>query len=216
MSSSSSDSDEQPLSPIRLFGRQRSLHQILGGGKVADILLWENKKLSATILIGVTIIWLLFEVVEYNFITLLCHISIIMMLIMFIWSTGAGLVDWNPPDLHAITVPEATFRWLFAKINWILLNLYDISSGKDIKTFFLAITFLWMLSIIGSSFSSLNFLYIGFLSLATLPALYERHQNEVDHLASQGKREMKKLYKKFDSKILSKIPRGPVKQKKGY
>ncbi|KAL3501772.1 hypothetical protein ACH5RR_036221 [Cinchona calisaya] len=216
MYTSSSDSDEQPLSPKRLFGRERPLHQILGGGKVADILLWKNKNLSAAILIVFTLIWFLFEVVEYNFITLLCHIAIIIMLIMFIWSTGAGFVDWSPPDFHAITVSEATFRWLFAKINWLLMKFYDISSGKDLTTFFLAITFLWILSVIGTSFSSMNLLYIGFLSSATLPALYERYQCEVDHLLSQGNRDVKKLYKKFDSQILNKIPRGPVKEKKRF
>ncbi|KAE8676130.1 Detected protein of unknown function [Hibiscus syriacus] len=49
---------------------------ILGGGKVADVLLWRNPKVSTALLLGVTTTWFLFEVVEYNFVTLLCHISI--------------------------------------------------------------------------------------------------------------------------------------------
>lgn len=57
---------------------------------------------------------------------------------------------------------------------------------------------------------------IGFMCLATLPALYERYQNEVDYLVSQGNQDMKKLYKKFDTEVLNKIPRGPVKQRKKY
>ncbi|CAI9096137.1 OLC1v1032218C2 [Oldenlandia corymbosa var. corymbosa] len=136
--SSYSESDEEPSIPKRLFGRQRNMHQILGGGKVADILMWENKNLSAAILIGVTVIWFLFEVAEYNFITLLCHTSIMVMIIMFLWSTLAAFFDWsNPPDFRDITIPEEKFRWLFGKVNWWLLKLYDISSGKDFRTFFL-------------------------------------------------------------------------------
>lgn len=48
----------------------------------------------------------------------------------------------------------------------------------------------------------------------TLPALYERYQNDVDYLASKGNRDIKKLYRKIDTKFLNKIPRGPVKENK--
>ncbi|CAA0809038.1 Reticulon-like protein B9 [Striga hermonthica] len=163
MSKFSSDSDDYTPTSTRRFFRtdQKPLHAILGGGKAADILLWKNPKLSAAILIGSTVIWSLFEVGEYNFITLICHISIIAMLVLFIWSSGAGIVDWNPPDVRAITIPESTVRWLLAEINKLLLKFYQISSGKDLKTFFLAIAFLWILSGVGNLFTSLNLLYIG-------------------------------------------------------
>ncbi|XP_051145698.1 reticulon-like protein B14 [Andrographis paniculata] len=212
----SSDSDEALPPTKRLFGREKPLHHLLGGGKVADVLLWRNKNLSAAILVGFTAIWFLFEVAEYNFVTLMCHISMIAMLVLFVWSTGAGLIDWNPPDPRAITVPESTFRWLFAKINRLVVKFYDVSSGKDLRTFFLAITFLWILSGIGNYTSSLNLLYTGFLCMITLPVLYERYEAEVDYLASKGNRDVKKLYRKFDSKFLNKIPRGPVKEKKRF
>ncbi|PIN02218.1 Reticulon [Handroanthus impetiginosus] len=215
----SSDSDDSPPSSggqRRFFGSEKPLHAILGGGIAADILLWRNKKLSAAILIGATVIWFLFEVVEYNFITLLCHVSMAMMLVLFSWSTGAGLMDRNPPDLQAFMIPESTFRWLFAKINETLLKFYYVSSGKDLKTFVLAIGLLWILSAIGDSFSSLNLLYIGFVCLTTLPALYEKYHNEVDYIASRGIRDMKKVYNAIDSKFLNKIPRGPVREKKTF
>ncbi|KAK4358359.1 hypothetical protein RND71_023969 [Anisodus tanguticus] len=216
----SSDSDDRRPSssaPTRRFlAHDRPMHTILGGGKAADLLLWRDKSLTAAILIGFTVIWSLFEVMEYNFVTLLCHISMSMMLILFIWSVGAGLVDWNPPDFRAIMISDSTFRWLCGKLNYMLVKFYEISSGKDFRTFFLAITFLWILSIIGNYFSSLNLLYLGFVCLATLPALYERYEHEVDYLVSQGNQDMKKLYNKFDTEILNKIPRGPVKQKKKF
>jgi hypothetical protein len=52
---------------------------------------------------------------------------------------------------------------------------------------------------------------IGFL---TLPALYEQYEHEVDHLAYKGKEDLKRLFAKVDTKVLHKIPRGPVKEKK--
>ncbi|CAH1414722.1 unnamed protein product [Lactuca virosa] len=38
----------------KLFGRQKPIHHILGGGKSADVLLWRNKKISAGVLCGAT------------------------------------------------------------------------------------------------------------------------------------------------------------------
>ena len=60
----------------------------------ADLLLWKNKNVSAGVLLGMTVIWFLFEGVEYNFITLLCHITITTMLVLFIWSIVADILKW--------------------------------------------------------------------------------------------------------------------------
>ncbi|XP_062145443.1 reticulon-like protein B14 [Alnus glutinosa] len=214
MSRYSAYSDHQGQSHGRLFGRERSLHDILGGGKVADILLWKNNKLSAAVLAGFTIIWLLFEVAEYHFVTLLCHLLIITMLIIFIWFKAAGLTERSPPSIQEIRLSESTCRHLLAKVNWFLFKFYEISSGKDLTHFFLAVACLWLLSVVGTYFSSLSLSYIVFLGIQTLPVLYERYEKEVDYLATRGNQDVKKWYRKFDSNVLTKIPRGPVKERK--
>ncbi|GMP33007.1 hypothetical protein CsSME_00006516 [Camellia sinensis var. sinensis] len=103
MSSSSSDSDDGRIRVGKPIGRHRTthhigggknIHHILGGGKVADVLLWKDKKVSAAILMGISIIWFLFEVVEYNFLTLLCHLIISTILIIFIWNKVADIFQW--------------------------------------------------------------------------------------------------------------------------
>ncbi|OVA08138.1 Reticulon [Macleaya cordata] len=139
----SSDSEQQPSSTMRLFGRQRPLHAVLGGGRVADVLLWRNKSVSAAILIGATVIWFLFEVIQYNFLTLLCHISIISMLIVFIWSNGAALFDRSPPKIPEIILSESAFKQVslvfHTKLNRFFSTLNDIACGKDLTVFILMI-----------------------------------------------------------------------------
>ncbi|KAI7738896.1 hypothetical protein M8C21_002059 [Ambrosia artemisiifolia] len=184
---SSSDLDESndhKSQGGRWFGRDRSLHSALGGGQVADILLWRNKSLSAAILLGFTMIWLLFEVLE------------------------------DLPDIHEITIQESAFKWLYRKLNLFLLRFYEISSGENFLEFFLVIGALWMISVIGNHFSSLNLLFFCVICLGTLPALYEEYEKEIDHLISKGKKDAKKMLKKFDAEVLRKIPRGHVKEKK--
>ncbi|XP_073004385.1 reticulon-like protein B9 [Typha latifolia] len=198
--------------------RERSLRELLGGGRVADILLWKNKNLSAGILVAATLAWFLFEVVEYHFLTLLCHVSITAMLVVFIWSNGAPLIDRDPPKISEVIVSEAKIKEVAKAFNGRLSKFvslfYKIACGKDLKLFLLAIGSLWILSVLGSYCSFISLLYLGFLCLHTLPALYKHYETEVDHLANKSSQDLKKFYKKLDSKVLDKIPRAPGKDKK--
>ncbi|KAH9722869.1 reticulon-like protein B9 [Citrus sinensis] len=198
---SSSESDNEPSRPSRttprprpprLLGSQRPIHDILGGGKVADVLLWKNITVSASLLIGMTVIWFLFEVVEYNFVTLLCHISITSMLALFIWSKGAEFFNWKPPQIPEVILRESTFR--------------EVASTLRV------IAILYIFSVIGTYFSFLNLLYLGFICILTVPFLYDRYDEHVDYIADREFRRMKKMFRRFNSQFLNKIPRGPVKE----
>lgn len=48
--------------------------------------------------------------------------------------------------------------------------------------------------------------------METLPFLYERYEEDVDHLAGEVYHQVKKMYQMFDSKVLNKIPRVPAKE----
>ncbi|GAB2280034.1 hypothetical protein Dimus_014672 [Dionaea muscipula] len=211
----SSDSDnDRPTQPLKLFTRQRPLYEIFGGRRVADLLLWRDKSLSGSILVGFTITWFLFEIAEFHLITLLCYIMMTLILVMFLWNYGSNLINRRPPSINDIQVSESTVRYIFSKLNWFIAVVYKISSGEDLPRFVVTLASLWILSIIGSFSSALNLLYISFLCLFTIPVMYERYEEEVEYFASQGSRGIRRLYRKLDSQFLSKIPRGPVKDKK--
>lgn len=59
----------------------------------ADVLLWRNKKISASVLGGATVVWVLFEWLNYNFITLLCFAVVVVMVAQFVWSNASGLLN---------------------------------------------------------------------------------------------------------------------------
>ncbi|KAA8542738.1 hypothetical protein F0562_023890 [Nyssa sinensis] len=211
-------SEEDTGSYPKLFGRERPIRDILGGGKVADVLLWKDKRVSAAFLFGISVIWFLFEVVKYNLVTLLSLIFLTTMLVIFIWCTTAQIFKWDAPRIPKIIIEESTFREaasiIHAKFNQFLSELLYIACGNDPKLFILAIASLCILSVIGTYTSSLNILFFGLLCLGTLPFLYERFENQVDYYAGRLNRGMRKMYKKFDSNVLAKIPRGPLKPKK--
>ncbi|KAH7511370.1 hypothetical protein ACOSP7_000912 [Xanthoceras sorbifolium] len=228
-SSSSSDSEDsdskKPVSPssvkakiFRLFGRERPVHQVLGGGKPADVFLWRNKKISAGVLGGATAIWVLFELIEYHLLTLVCHISIVALAVLFLWSNAHTFINKTPPSIPEVHLPEEPFLQvasaLTIEINRALAVLRSIASGRDLKKFLIVIAALWVLSIVGSWCNFLTLFYIAFVLLHTIPVIYNKYEDKIDPIAEKATIEIKKQYAVFDAKVLSKIPKGPLKAKK--
>ncbi|KAL2468987.1 Reticulon-like protein B5 [Forsythia ovata] len=226
-SSSSSDSDTEKKTAssssvkakiYRLFGREKPVHKVFGGGKPADIFLWRNKKISAAVLGGATAAWVLFELLEYHLLTLVCHISILALAILFLWSNVTTFVNKRPPHIPEVHLPEDPFLQvasaLRVEINRALSVLREIASGRNLKKFLMVVAGLWVLSIVGSWCNFLTLFYILFVLLHTVPVLYEKYEDKVDAFTEKAMIEIKKQYAVFDAKVLSKIPRGPLKNKK--
>ncbi|PIA34307.1 hypothetical protein AQUCO_03800119v1 [Aquilegia coerulea] len=139
-SSSSSPSPSTVKSAInRLFGRQKPVHKVFGGGKPADVFLWRNKKISAGVLGGATAIWVLFELLEYHLLTLVCHCLILVLALSFLWSNAATFVNKSPPQIPNLCLPEKQVvevaSALSKEINCAISVLRDVASGRDVKTF---------------------------------------------------------------------------------
>ncbi|KAK8584187.1 hypothetical protein V6N13_109579 [Hibiscus sabdariffa] len=224
-SSSSSDSDDDKPSEssmkakvFRLFGREKPVHHVLGGGKQADIFLWRNKKVSAGALSVATVIWVLFELFEYHLLTLVCHLLILALALLFLWSNASTFIHKSPPRIPDVQIPKDPIlefaQALRLEINRALALLREIASGRDLKKFLSVIAALWVLSIVGNWCNFLTLLYIVFILLHTVPVLYEKYEDKVDPFAEKAWHEIKKQYAVFDAKVLSKIPRGPLKEKK--
>ncbi|XP_038876010.1 reticulon-like protein B2 [Benincasa hispida] len=223
-SSSDSDDDKGDTSAsfkskiYRLFGRERPVHKVFGGGKPADIFLWRDKKVSGGVLGGATVAWILFELLEYHFLTLICHILMAALAVVFLWSNASFFINKSLPHIPQVHIPEEPVKEIASalrvEINRAIAVLRDIASGRDLKSFLYAIAGLWVLSVVGSWFNFLTLLYIGVILLFTVPVFYEKYDDKVDTFAEKAMAEIKKQYVVFDAKVLSKIPRGPLKDKK--
>ncbi|KAL5757193.1 hypothetical protein ACOSQ2_021939 [Xanthoceras sorbifolium] len=194
----------------RLFGRERPLHIVLGGGNTANILLWRNKQISGGIFAGGTIIWLLFECIGYHLITLVCHSLILSLSGLFLWSNLAAFSNLSPPEFPEIKLPEDMFLkialMLRNEFNWACKTFKEIAFGQDIKKFLLVALVLWIVSIVGNWFNFLTLLYFLFVIVLTLPALYERNEDMVDIYGAKALVELKKHYKVVDEMVLQKLP----------
>ncbi|KAI4315483.1 hypothetical protein L6164_028284 [Bauhinia variegata] len=212
-SSSSSDSDNEKSSPspstkskiFRIFGREKPVHKVLGGGKPADVFLWRNKKISVSVLGVATGIWVLFELIEYHLLTLVCHLLILALAVLFLWSNASTFINKSPPRIPEVYIPEEPVLQfasaLRIEINRVFAILRDIASGRDLKTFLSVIAALWVFSIIGSWCNFLTLFYIAFVLLHTVPVLYEKYEVQLDSFAEKATIEIKKQYAVFDAKL---------------
>ncbi|RDX75001.1 Reticulon-like protein B8, partial [Mucuna pruriens] len=209
----------------RLFGRQKPVHHLLGA---ADVLLWRNKKISASVLSAATAIWVLFEWLNYNFLTLLFFVLALVMLGQFLWTNASGLFsssnmlcslgDRKQSKVPRFVLPDNFFvniaTTVGAEVNMGLRFLQDVACEGNLKQFLLVVVSLWAGAVIGSWCNFLTVMYIGFVAAHTLPVLYERYEDQVDTFVYKVFDQMQNNYQKLDSGLLSKIPKGKLKGKK--
>ncbi|KAL7264128.1 hypothetical protein ACSBR1_002141 [Camellia fascicularis] len=197
----------------RLFGRQKSVHVVLGGGKSADIILWRNKQISAGMLASATVIWLLFEWIEYHLLTFVCHSLIFSLAMLFLFSNLSSFANNSPLKFPEFEMPEDLLvriaLLLRDQLNLAIATFREVALGKDLKKFLYITVGLWVTSVVSSWFDFLTLLYIMFVLLQTIPFLYEMQEDQVDTYAEKAMVEIKKQYAVLDGKVIQKIPKLP-------
>ncbi|XP_042380026.1 reticulon-like protein B2 [Zingiber officinale] len=136
----------------------------------------------------------------------------------------SGLSDASPdpsaswPHIPVVSIPEdLTVKIALSlkyEINRSLAVLREIALGRDLKKFLAVIAGLWVISIVGNCTNFLTFFYIVFITLHTVPFLYDKHEDQVDAFGEKAAAKFKKHYAVVHAKYLSKIPKGPLKDKK--
>jgi hypothetical protein len=202
----------------RFLTKDKTVHQLLGGGRAADSALWRDKYLSGGVLGGSTLVWFLLEKSGYTFVTLLCNILMFVVVILFVWSNVAALLHRAGPPVPELSLSEdfvlSTANALRIELNKALAIARDVSLGKDFKLFLLVIAFLYVVSTVTSWFNLLTCIWIGIVLLHIVPFVYDKYEDVIDHHARKAADVANYHYKNVDAAVLSKIPRAPAKQKK--
>lgn len=134
-----------------------------------------------------------------------------------IFSQGLGIQF--PPWFSLLKSQIIVTLWIFSVLGKYFSTLNLLYIGKPLKrtkTRKLVISYPWLLSVTNFINQCFNMLSKGFLCLETMPALYVKYKDEIDYLASRVSRDARKMLKKLDSRVLYKIPRGPVKERRIY
>nr|CAD1840111.1 unnamed protein product [Ananas comosus var. bracteatus] len=187
---SASSSAAPPLStaataPSSSRGRaRRSVHLALGGGSVADALLWRRRSAATAAAACATAFWYFFERAGYSFLSVVANALLLLVAILFFWAKSALLLNRPLPPLPNLEVSDEVVEKAANEarvwINRVLAIGHDIAIKRDRKVFLEVILVLWLVSYIGRFFNFLTVVYIGILLSLTVPALYDKYQDHVD------------------------------------
>ncbi|XP_031094080.1 reticulon-like protein B12 [Ipomoea triloba] len=202
----------------RLFNRQRSVHQILGGGLVADVILWRIKNVTVGILVITLFAWIVFERSGYTLLSLTSSVLLLLLGILFLWAKSAALLNRPAPPLPHLYLSEERVNEaaLFIRdhINTLLSAFEDIALGRDTELFVKVGAGLLLISIIGGLTDFLTLGYTGLFIVLTVPVLYEKYEEHIDRYAVMTYRKLLDLYLKFDEECISKTRNWIAEKKK--
>ncbi|CAA7407653.1 unnamed protein product [Spirodela intermedia] len=204
-----------PSSNSIVNGRVRfSVHRALGGGAVANVILWRRRNAPVVLLTGASATWFLFEIAGYSFLSLAANVLLLLVSILFLWARSASLLNRPLPPVPNLEIPDRVAEKIADDastwINYILAVAREIALEGDRKLFLEVIVFLWIASYIGSFFSFLTFVYLGIILCFTIPAFYDKYQDHIDEKVGLAHHFLLNQYETF----LVKTGRSVRKEKK--
>uniref|UniRef100_A0A7N0THF6 Reticulon-like protein n=1 Tax=Kalanchoe fedtschenkoi TaxID=63787 RepID=A0A7N0THF6_KALFE len=214
---SPSSSSAAAADGYRVLDRRSSVHQIMGGGKAADVLLWRRQRVSFGLVIVSTVAWIVFEQSGISFLTVCSDVLLIIIVMSFLRANYASYRNSQLQVIPELVLSEemvnSAAASLRVKINYVLLLAHDITLGKDFRLFFKVVVFLWLFSVLGSYVSFFTVSYVGTIISITVPALYSRFREPIDKCCGVLQRQFSKHYKVVDDNVMGRIPRGLPKDK---
>ncbi|XP_031742470.1 reticulon-like protein B16 isoform X2 [Cucumis sativus] len=193
--------------PCTSCDRQTLLHQSMGGGKAADILLWKQWHVSIGVLVVSTVFWLLIEHSGLPLLTTCSDVLLILVVLLFLRANFAAFRNKQLQTLPQLVLSEEFVNnvaaSLRAKINNTLLMAHDITM----------VIGLWLLSVVGSYVSFFTFAYVGTIISITIPALYSKYDKHVDRYCGMIRQQFRKHYRVMDESVFSRLPGGLSKDK---
>ncbi|XVF01325.1 hypothetical protein REPUB_Repub04eG0078200 [Reevesia pubescens] len=195
-----------------------SVHQALGGGPVADVLLWRKWSGGVVMLVSATTLWYSFERAGYNFLSFVSNVLLLLVVILFFWAKSASLLNRPLPPLPNLEISEKTVGKVADElqvwINHALSIAHDIVIGRNLKLFLKVAVGLWLVSFIGSLFNFLTLVYIGVILSLSVPVIYDKYQHHINEKLYVTHRVIQTQYRKIDETVLRKLPLPSNKEKK--
>ncbi|KAF8081218.1 hypothetical protein N665_0899s0007 [Sinapis alba] len=189
-----------------------SVHKSLGGGSVADMLLWRNWSGAVIVLVSSTVFWFLFERAGYNLLSFVSNVLLLLVAILFLWAKSASLLNRPLPPVPNMEIPEE-FAVKVADdirvwINRVLSIASDITIARNPIRLLQMSLVLWAISYVGTLINSLTLVYIGILLSLSVPLVYEKYQDHIDDKLNSTSKVIRSISRK--------IPMMPVSKEKKY
>ncbi|KAJ1419101.1 Reticulon [Sesbania bispinosa] len=168
---------------------------------VKDVVLWKRMKLNASILVAATAAWMLMEVYQFNFLTVISWVAIFVVASIFLYANMLKLLGKEPLNLSRLELAEETApsmantvrAWIEEAIRW----LFCVSTEEDYPVFVGVMAGLWSLSYVGSCMDLLTFIYIGILAGMSLPVTYIENEGQDQEIHGMVEGEIQEVLRDY-------------------
>ncbi|KAK4856055.1 hypothetical protein QYF36_013626 [Acer negundo] len=171
------------------FNEQSKVEKLLGGGKVADILLWRDEKKSFTCFLAMFLLFHWFFLCERTFISSAAKLLLLVSIILF----GYGILPSNifgfkvqRISLSCFEISETVMKDSIATIallwNKGLHYIESLAKGDDWNNFFKVAVSLYLIKLI-LSWSLTAVIGVALVLAFTVFFVYEQYELEMDGLA---------------------------------
>ncbi|XP_020218229.1 3beta-hydroxysteroid-dehydrogenase/decarboxylase [Cajanus cajan] len=169
-------------------GKQSKADKLLGGGKVADILLWRDEKKSFTYFLVMVLLFYWFFLSGRTFISSAARLLLFATLVFY----GHGFLPSKLFGLHIQRIPMSCFKISDTVVkdsvtttvyiwNKVFQNIRGLAQGDDWSTFFKIAVFLYVLKLILSKLLTI-LIGIGLVFSFMAFFVYEQYESEIDGL----------------------------------
>ncbi|MED6221663.1 hypothetical protein PIB30_056912 [Stylosanthes scabra] len=170
---------------------QSKAAKLLGGGKVADVLLWRNEKTSFTCFIVMVLLFYWFFLSGSTFISSAAKFLMLVTFLLFGWGTlPSNLFGFQTKRISSSSfkISDSEMKGSVATTVHLLNNNYKnirrLRKGEDWLMFFKIAIPLYFLKLILSAHKLTTFVGIGLVLAFTAFFVYEQYQSEIDLLAA--------------------------------
>ncbi|KAG0571474.1 hypothetical protein KC19_VG014300 [Ceratodon purpureus] len=195
------------------------MHVALGGGVVANVLLWKDGKRSAALFFGLLTILYLFYSSSTTLISALTYNLCVMLIAVFV-------LNFLPDPIFNISLPKISpslFEISEGSVNGVALELQSywnygvfllerIVVQRDFTLFFKVMAVLRVMLFFGR-FSFQSLLFMGLFAVFSAPYLYEQNEEEFEKLRALAY----ETFHSYSGLVVSKLPeniRGRLEMKK--
>ncbi|KAL6273790.1 hypothetical protein ACE6H2_024482 [Prunus campanulata] len=174
-----------------------------------DIILWRKKRQCLLTLLTATATWVLLQVYQFNFPTLISYLIIFIVASLFLTGNLLRLFGKEPPDLSRVGISEKSAlemgnnirAWVEEGIRW----MFWVAAEREWFVFVGTVSGLWLVSRVARSVDLLTLLYIGIVTGMTVPAMYVKYQDKIERGEEKLKAQLKRYYNTVDEKVVKKL-----------
>uniref|UniRef100_A0A2N9FY05 Reticulon-like protein n=1 Tax=Fagus sylvatica TaxID=28930 RepID=A0A2N9FY05_FAGSY len=183
-----------------------------------DIFLWKRKEQSMLVLLISTATWVLLEVYQFNFITVISWAAMFILTSLFLWANILRLLGKDVKNMSrleisgesAIEMANSIRTWIEEGIRW----MFRVSAEREWFVFARTVAGLLLLSYVGIFSDLLTLLYIGIVTGITVPVLYMKYEDNIKRQMEWVKVKSRRFYDMVDEKVVKNMQNRIVKGKK--